>query len=1649
MRDEVKVFQQHCGGENLCVYKGRLQEGEAFQFVSRRHRGFPFSLTFFLNGMQVERISSCCEFKHRKGSRLAGRHKHFGFTSVEGASPCYKCIIAMGLDKKPTPPPKRVKDDTETEMTSSPSDTHKETAEEEEKENEEVEEEKEKERTVSTADPETPQPQDMETEIKEEIIHEDKPRDDYEEDFEADDEADENSKVKDTKALSPSSDKEQQEKEKYASSDSEDNDADEDRQSRSDSSSSSSERQSEDEDTKEDHQHAAESKEPRGEEDPPGPNPEETPTEPAAEDHPTEADTPDTQIPVSSSPPPPPPPSSPPDLPATPAVAQDSETQGIRGESTGETLAPEVTETSVPSGSMGKGHEDTSIPASAEDAGEGEGLPAEVERAKSVQEKLAEAILTEGQCHSEPELSDTTTEEEEESTGKDNQQNNKDALPIESEALVTQQPNQPEEIKCEASVDDAGEVGEEVTVEQDDKEQLEAQPIDEVGNVKDEKDKEEEEKPTLEADRIEENIGTEKEDSVEKEKEDKDTSPLQESEEKVEVENQEAMSQAEEPVKPGDAEAAEDDQEKEPEEIEEEAGVQADSQTEQKVKNNETNNEPLASEPEKTAAVETALQDDAEEQQTSAMSDTAETKAEPSEEPADVSCEESPVSDRGKPGDGEATVELAETLVPVESSSSLSELSGAAVLQAEQTAAAETSGTKIDDDEPVKDLHEESASHEDAGNGGDEIESIRGRQVDDTAGEGGSLTSVLENNIEKDNVEKEVEGEDYNVEKSETDQVETTEESDLKAEVHTGNDREEEEGKEEECKTKAVSKQKVEEDEATEQTNDGKNPEENETLEGTDDKASEVAGEENVHKEEKPEKDIEEAEDGECSQNKVNGEGSEKQVSEIENSIDAKEGSQSTEDQAEKNADHVEKNEAQKQDTGTAKEQAENNTDQEAKKEAEKTSDESNVESENVGNAYQADEAIGIQPEDKAEDINGKVLGSDGDHGEDENDKGKVDAEKGEAEQEASGEIKVNNVDQGNEGNQGKDDVEGEKIDPKDSEEQNEETKEDEEDCTKDHEEKDNKCEEENVDLSPSVDQVPKEAQMEEEQVESVSEVVEAAESQEDKQLLDKNEDKDTDVEQESRDENQDKCSEMNTTKEHDQKLSVIIDSTEGQTQSSEPTVMDTASKVDDEKVESITESALNIDKHPDTDNNSVAGAVEPTAVNGEHSADTEEGSKPSEEAESVVFKPEAEQAQPTVHQAAQNSSELGKDGPGILEVNEINEKDSVIPEDLESEDNRDSLVTNWVTLHQTSNYFEKFVEPLDDMKELPSDAIAGASDRSGTDTNGLRFVRSASPPQNMTRSEGNEESIKNNEKEREHMLNNSTNSDVNTKLGLTVSDLRSNHSEGQDESEPAKDKQELKKQTEVKTLVPTSEADQSTEESTQTPIKGESTLEKHNTGSSEGDRDQDAPTKGNIENCDSSKMEMEDIGENNNVETNVQPESTTEPITELQQEKEEVKDEPEVGENQTTVEEINNPPSPDNTDDRQEHPEGPGGSSKSTPADSEAQHDNTKETMESKEVDITEVTAVTNLTDVTNLTSSSTSGNGNDEGAQNKPQIQSKPSSDRSGSLNGENKGIQLIEDLKPTVSKDQLSTYKVEETSLFGRSSYPQFTTQTGSGY
>lgn len=107
-RDEVMVMQQHCGGENLCIFKKLIMKGDKFTLVSRRHRTFPFSLTFYLNGIQVERLSTCCEYKHKPGHKLGAKSSHFGFIKTEGSQPCFRCLIMQGKLKTksdPTPPP--------------------------------------------------------------------------------------------------------------------------------------------------------------------------------------------------------------------------------------------------------------------------------------------------------------------------------------------------------------------------------------------------------------------------------------------------------------------------------------------------------------------------------------------------------------------------------------------------------------------------------------------------------------------------------------------------------------------------------------------------------------------------------------------------------------------------------------------------------------------------------------------------------------------------------------------------------------------------------------------------------------------------------------------------------------------------------------------------------------------------------------------------------------------------------------------------------------------------------------------------------------------------------------------------------------------------------------------------------------------------------------------------------------------------------------------------------------------------------------------------------------------------------------------------------------------------------------------------------
>ncbi|TRY94464.1 hypothetical protein DNTS_011382 [Danionella cerebrum] len=88
-RDEMKVLQQICGGENICVFKGFVQPGEQFNFISQRHLGFPFSATIFVNGMMAARISSCCEYRYSPGFQQ-GRRSIFRLTRLNGGKPCYK-----------------------------------------------------------------------------------------------------------------------------------------------------------------------------------------------------------------------------------------------------------------------------------------------------------------------------------------------------------------------------------------------------------------------------------------------------------------------------------------------------------------------------------------------------------------------------------------------------------------------------------------------------------------------------------------------------------------------------------------------------------------------------------------------------------------------------------------------------------------------------------------------------------------------------------------------------------------------------------------------------------------------------------------------------------------------------------------------------------------------------------------------------------------------------------------------------------------------------------------------------------------------------------------------------------------------------------------------------------------------------------------------------------------------------------------------------------------------------------------------------------------------------------------------------------------------------------------------------------------------
>ncbi|KAG7318393.1 hypothetical protein KOW79_018148 [Hemibagrus wyckioides] len=100
-QDDMKVLQQKCGGENICVFKGSVQPGEQFQFISQRHLGYPFSATFYVNGIMAGRISSCCEYRYTPGFQQ-GRKSCFRLIRLSGGKPCFKCVNSRhGIGNEP------------------------------------------------------------------------------------------------------------------------------------------------------------------------------------------------------------------------------------------------------------------------------------------------------------------------------------------------------------------------------------------------------------------------------------------------------------------------------------------------------------------------------------------------------------------------------------------------------------------------------------------------------------------------------------------------------------------------------------------------------------------------------------------------------------------------------------------------------------------------------------------------------------------------------------------------------------------------------------------------------------------------------------------------------------------------------------------------------------------------------------------------------------------------------------------------------------------------------------------------------------------------------------------------------------------------------------------------------------------------------------------------------------------------------------------------------------------------------------------------------------------------------------------------------------------------------------------------------------
>ncbi|XP_037530678.1 glutamate-rich protein 3 [Nematolebias whitei] len=1176
LRDEVKVFQQHCGGENLCVFKGNLLGGETFQFISRRHRGFPFSLTFFLNGLQVERLSSCCEFKHSKRSRLGGRHGHFGFLSAEGASPCYKCIIAMGLDKKPTPPPKKGKEDNAQEQSaSSPLDAP----------------ERDTERTGDDAASETGPSRDPEAKTQEQTAPgRDKARDDYEEDFEADDEGPvEEETGKGENSPSPFKETEKLNQEENTSETDTDEEED-DTMSRSGSSVSSDDQEESDAESVKDSmkdEKAGQLKEDDQEE---AAAPNDQSEEPKSEET---------------------------------AATKVETTCDSAGDSTGMEMPDSSATWSVNKQGGGtsedKNNEETENETKADD---------EQDRAKSVQEKLAEAILKESQCSSEPELSDSSTEEEEGPTAAHPKQENEENLFLLSE----QEQTVVEETKLEEKATD--EEARELEESPGAKEVDVQQPLDNSESNKD--------------DKVNEAEGDERaaEDEVTAERDQPEASG--ETQLHVDNENMAQDNKTEDSFdlsKASESEALEND---EGEKIVVEAVVHTDDMG-QRAKS-ETEDESSAFELNKET-------DENTEAEATAASETMDIKAESSEEQEALSGGEVPESDaeRRQQADSEGNTAAPENEVTAEESSSLPEEAGDCT------------------DEKPANKSEETMKDE-----GDED------GIKEAAQEQTSETDERKDDSEQEKCEQEEENMEITAEVHEnTNEPKSEEEQTHQSSEITGD--ENMQGAEQ-INTEEIIGESKEDDRSDKNTTRNYNDTEEAALDPLD--------EQNKAEDTKNTEEQEKTDEGSESGTKEPEAGGEEKEQTVETSVASAEkddgAGKSEKDESEDKvteSEHDEKHEERKDVTEREGEEMSEITEgQEKSEDTEEEKIKARVEnvagSEDVCDSEAAGEtqtAEGVQNSPQHESDEEKRAGASG-SGEGDDDNGDIplatDSSPDEDEKEAPA----------------KEEADSETAEQAEKERKPEEaTEEESAEVTVKSGETAEKQEDNmfgaapDTDLSESGtkegdDSVAKHNESAEQNTELETSDTEIKEDL----LLDENKgDEETGEEEKGKKADLDHKNKALDLIKNDNNVENIseVALSEDQERASAP-VEDDGAMVDPEKAESVSEKNLE-----------TRVGTELSAADGENKG-TEEASKASDEGVSVLLKPSTQ-------------SNVGGD----------------TPEALTNKDNTD-LVTSWIQMHQSSRYFETFVEPLEDLQEDVLDVKVSSLDYKETPMELLKSTR-------------------------------------------------------------------------------------------------------------------------------------------------------------------------------------------------------------------------------------------------------------------------------------------------------------------------------------